>query len=215
MTLRRATYACLGFLFLFLLLAPGQEKDASRWERFLQVSQLIKDGMDEETKLRCIAAGLIAASDFALNQRDVLKGMEPTVVVEVQVSGDDFKANGPSQDQLKTDVEIRLRKSGIVVVNEAKAATGGFVRACIVAVKSKNDPVYAVSVELEFSAIVLIINRKPGNPTIFGPATLWSRSTVWLLGEQKLQSARQSLQDFVDEFVNDYLAANPVSQPQN
>jgi len=215
MTLRRATYACLGFLFLFLLLAPGQEKDASRWERFLQVSQLIKDGMDEETKLRCIAAGLMAASDIALDQRDNLKGMKPNVAVYVVVSGEDFKANGPSEVLFKTDVEIRLRKSGIMVDNEGKGPPDGIVSVHISAVKSKIEPVYAASVVLCYSGVVLIANRIPGKPTLRGIATLWWNENGGLLGEQKLDSVRKSLQDLVDQFVNDYLAANPVSQPQN
>jgi len=229
------SFSCLGFLFLFLLFAPGEKKEdsgviglfkklgnvfapgedkqVSRWDRYLQTSQ-ITDGMDGETKLRRIESGLLAASDVVGNQRDELKGMEPTVVVDVAVSGDYLEASGLSENQLMTDLKIRLWNSGITVADQATGASGMFF-ADIAAVKAKDMPVYAVYVMVRYLDLVLITNRKPGNPTIFGPATLWSDGRILVLRKQQIDVARQNLQELVDRFANDYLASNLLDQPRD
>jgi len=68
----------------------------------------------------------------------------------------------------------------------------------------------AVNIQVEVRQYVMLYR----NPKIWCSATTWINGRIIICGVNKLRSlVRETVQDCVDEFINDYLAANPKEQP--
>jgi len=127
------------------------------------------------------------------------------VVIEVLKSN--AEKTGLTKSQLRTDVEVELRKAGIPVltgdsrdplwspylyVNVNSAAT------------IKGFYAFSISVEL-YQMADLRQNRSIG---IY--ATTWSRISIAGVGKDNFRkSVRETVRDFVNAFINDYLTVNP------
>jgi hypothetical protein len=114
---------------------------------------------------------------------------------------------------IKTDVELRLRRAGIKVLDmETCQKTPGkpFLRV----VGNTTTPatqIFAVSHDVElFQSVVL--NRDKSISTL---ASTWRTGGVALgVGKANLvKGVRDLLRQDVDEFINDFLAANPRIKP--
>jgi len=115
---------------------------------------------------------------------------------------------GLTQEQVKTDVELRLRKAGIRVLTEKECrATMGHpylsVSISISEIKISNDRVgYAYGIGVNLYETVMLAR---GFEAI---GSIWSVSSIGAFGKDA-NPIPGSINDIVDKFINDYLAANP------
>jgi len=135
--------------------------------------------------------------------RYTLKGL-PFVGVRVGLSGDDISRGGVTQDQLQTDVELRLRKAGIKVVADAPWYLSVLVSTShITSGPATVGYAYNVSVGFVQGSYLFRDSRIPS----FAPT--WSIWVVSWVREDWLQNIRAVVGDTVDRFINAYLEQNP------
>ena len=137
-----------------------------------------------------------------LDEKQSLKGIASLFVLIEDIS-DEVQRDGLSQTQLQTDIELRLRKAGIRVVNKDQGIGGPFLYLNITAVKQEVG-LYAVGIQLTFNQEVVLVRDK----TVRLVATTWRLGGVNIVGSQKVSQTRNIVGDVVDAFINDYLGAN-------
>ena len=105
---------------------------------------------------------------------------------------------GLMPEQVNTDVELRLRRSGIKVVDSAPA----YLYVQITALKP--GPLWAYSVRASLHQPAHLDSN--GAPCL---AETWTGGDVGIVGPDKFVSeVRSDIGDYVDRFINVYLAAN-------
>jgi hypothetical protein len=114
------------------------------------------------------------------------------------------KQAGLSRGQLVTDVELRLRSSGIKVLTETQChLTPG--APCLYlnvnAIPDGGDFVYSICLEL---AQRVRLDRSPSAGVFVAPT--WHTGEV---GPDDVNGIRQAVRDRVDDFANDFLSVNP------
>ena len=135
--------------------------------------------------------------------RYTLKGL-PFIGVKVGLSGDDTSRSGVTQEQLQTDVELRLRKAGIKVVPDSPWYLS--VAVTTSQITSGRAPLaYPYSISVEFIQGVHLFR----DSRIMSFASTWSVHLVAWVREDRLQDIREVLADAVDKFINAYLEQNP------
>jgi len=72
--------------------------------------------------------------------------------------------------------------------------------------RAEERPLAAVTIIVELREAVFLL-REPKRICI--GASTWKRGRVWIVGLGRIRELRESVKDLVDEFINDYLAANP------
>jgi hypothetical protein len=133
-----------------------------------------------------------------------LVGLEAVQVV-VEGPGPEAERLGLSKNQIKTDVERRLRKAGVrVLTNQEQVETPGAPHLYIKidAIINKIG-IFAYSASVDLIEIVTLFTGE----TAF--ATVWEKGeagSVWLNNINQIQPRINRL---VDRFTKDYLAANP------
>jgi hypothetical protein len=129
-----------------------------------------------------------------------------TLEVLIEDLSPESEAAGLSRDQITTDVELRLRKSGIKVREQGQGVKPTpilYVNAHLVMAQSGGSFVYTINVSVEQDVKVIANDR-------FCLASTWSSSKLGLVGHDKIaRVARDVIGDLVDEFLNDYLSVNP------
>jgi hypothetical protein len=73
------------------------------------------------------------------------------------------------------------------------------------------DPSSAISIEVKLGEIALLTTRYPVIACI--DAITWEKCSVAIVGLLKIETLREEVHNLVNEFINDYLAANPNEQP--
>jgi hypothetical protein len=161
------------------------------------------------TKILLLAGLLLIVTiteAHATQDRDKLKGLSGVLVV-IEALNPDLERGGVAQAQLKTRVEVKLRQAGIRVLTPTEFLTipdSAYLYLNLTSVQVTPDrPIYALFLSLEVHEPVIIRRNKE---TSFG-ATTWN--TGKLLVFSTTRSIQDRLGDLVDEFINDYLAANP------
>jgi len=125
--------------------------------------------------------------------------------VFVERIGPEAERDGLAPSQLQTDVESRLRQSGIKVA----PSSSGFLCVYISTVKNENLSIYAYSLRIEFvQDSMLTRNRR-----ISSMAATWSTGTVGMVDANQLSDVRSVVADYVDKFINAYLEQNPRVGP--
>jgi hypothetical protein len=152
---------------------------------------------------RLLAAGLLlalvvcAATVGAQNQSPpahMLKGLTSTDVL-VALGEEDLTL----KRQLQTDVELRLRQSGITV---SKGEADLFV---VVNALGRDEIGYAYSVRVELKQPVMVLANRVG-----AIATTWSVGGISTTPTSRFAaSVRNDVRDMVDEFINAVLSMNP------
>ena len=133
----------------------------------------------------------------AQDNRNTLRGLQGFPVVVARL-GAEIEKDGLTKEQLQTDTEQRLRMAGIKVFSLEEAA------------QEKGSPYFYLHVHVDklksgcYSYNISTELIEPAYP-------LWE--TAWtqleLMGLScNLSEIRQQAQDMVDEFINEYLAAN-------
>jgi hypothetical protein len=148
---------------------------------------------------------------FVGKGRDTLVGL-PGVHVLVEEINPEAQKYGLTKQALQTDVELQLRRYGIKVISEEEMLrTKGmpylYIRLnCVI-----RDPSSAISIEVKLEEIALLTTRYP--VMACSNATTWEKCIVAIVGVLKIETVREDVRDLVNEFINDYLAANPKKEP--
>ena len=155
---------------------------------------------DELEELR--AAGGLSSTPF--------RGMEAVAVAVIPL-GKDVEADGLTSDQLRRDVELRLRKAGIRVLSETELKEKPltpvlYVHARIMKGKGRTQGLYLYHLLLTLIEPVRLVR----NPAIATSASTWeSKSSIGTVGTENVRELREPVADATDEFANEFLAANP------
>jgi hypothetical protein len=148
---------------------------------------------------------LVAASAWSFagqSERDSLRGIKALGVAVENTSQSGFDL---TETTIKTKVELQLRKAGITV-NEAML--GGFLHVVVTPLKVREIG-WAVAMTLEFEQWATL-ERFPSQKL---PMTTWKTGGLFFYGgPTRAAEVQQDLLDFVDQFINDFLAANPKTR---
>lgn len=161
---------------------------------------LLSESALSETEVR---AFLYRYSKYATEYRNSLSGLH-NVMVLVELRGSEIERHGLTTKVLQTAVELQLRQQGIRV-----DPNGLPLYVCVTAIPDEKTGIFAIFIEVQFSQPAVLLK----NPKTRTYATTWQHAHVWLAGLNKLGIVRESVQDLVNEFINDYLAANPKEPP--
>ena len=157
--------------------------------------------------LMVCVGGLFAQT--ILQRRVVLSGLKgmDVIVEDLNPAG---KEIGLSKERIQTDVELKLRLAGIKVLSkeewlDAKGRPYLYVR--VTALKSTTLSLYSCFVEVSlYEQVVLVRDPK----IVTSASTCRSGGYIMSGGSDVVkESVRKTIKDLVDEFINDYLAANP------
>jgi hypothetical protein len=113
----------------------------------------------------------------------------------------DAERDGLTRSQTQTDIESRLRQSGITL----DPASPYLLYVTINTVRDPASPVYAFNIVVTFHQGVSL----PRNPKSLHLATTWSVSHVGLVGADHLRDVRSKVADLVDRFISAYREQNP------
>jgi len=144
---------------------------------------------------------------------DLLVGLD-SVNVAIEPLPQPARDAGLSRESLQTAVELRLRQSGIRV-NLDDASSRVMLLATVNVVDIVVGGGYAYSLLLQMWEPVYIKRKVKPDSVIssseleraFAAGVLWQESSLGTSNDGTF--IRDSLLQFVDEFANDYLAANP------
>jgi hypothetical protein len=131
-------------------------------------------------------------------ERQTLKGIK-TVAVQVEALRPEVESDGLTQAQIKTDVEQRLRESGIQVNDAASATLVVNVNAVLV---GQAAPLYAVSAQVAFQQDVVVRG-------LDATASTWSIGGIAAVGRTNLPMVRDFVRSKVDKFIDAYFSVNP------
>jgi hypothetical protein len=158
-----------------------------------------------------IAMGVVMATPFACvnaenseSSRKSLQGVDK-VFVAVDSLASDIEAGGLNSYQLKTDIELRLRKMGVRVV-EGDHSNFPDVPVLYLKIDIFNagegcsNAYYA---ELNLYQIAYLYRE----PHVVSEAVTWSYGVAGL--DPDMSSIRDKVKDVLDVFMNAYLSENP------
>ena len=132
-------------------------------------------------------------------ERETLQGLKGFKVVIEELPPAAI-ADGLTVDQLRIDVELRLRKAGVPVTTTGRP----FLYINVYPVKRKDD-VYVYSCRVEVMQEVLVLENEK-----VSVAATWSDQMTGSVGSLKMaRFIRDQVADLVDEFLNAYLSVNP------
>jgi len=137
------------------------------------------------------------------------------VAVFVEDIDQETVQDGLSKEQIKTDVELRLREAGIKVVPVEKSlsfSTPSYLYIIVNTVKFSSGLEYVYGTSVQLKQVVVIDRGKAViPPKAYLWATTWERSdgVGITFVEDLVGNVREHINDKVDVFINDYLAENP------
>ena len=191
-----------------LRLERDDKTDAAYQEAISKSRKWIRDTLERwnsggEMGEAEVVALLSLYSEKTKEQRDTLKGLNGVCVI-VESLIPDAEQHGLTKEALQTAVELRLRQHGIKV-----NPVGPVLFISVSAAANEEFSISAVAVWVGFVQPAVLLR----NPKTLTAVTTWQKYNVGLFGLDKLRTFRETVQDNVDEFINDYLAANPKKQP--
>jgi hypothetical protein len=131
-----------------------------------------------------------------------LRGLKAMRVLVENIKTDVVSA-ALSQNQLKTDTELQLRKAGIRV-----ESTPGlpFLYIRVTAQKRNvlREELYAFSIMVEVHQMVTLAR----DLSILTWGVTWSSGSIGTVGISQLSSIRDLVAEHVEKFISDYLAVN-------
>jgi hypothetical protein len=161
-----------------------------------------------------VGAASLVASLFLVISPTRLAGQDPQLILNTYLKGltsvsvfvhpidAEAERDGLSTSQLKTDVELRLRQSGIAVAQQAP----GYLWVGVDTIKSRLDNRYSFDVQVKLYRSVVIVEIDQTAPAIIW----WTPSTIAITPASDLaKHVREDLSDQIDTFANAYLSANP------
>jgi hypothetical protein len=147
------------------------------------------------------------ASAFTADKRDTLRGLTELSVL-VEYLPDEIEREGMNRDQLKHDIELRLKDAGLRVLTTAetaKAPGAPYLYLMVYAVTSPSVSLHGYGVALLFKQLVQL-SRYPATELF---ATTWEGPALpSVLGSPKAGEIRSRIFDAVERFLIDYRAVN-------
>ncbi|MGH2359408.1 MAG: hypothetical protein ACRDGM_02550 [bacterium] len=139
--------------------------------------------------------------------RETLRGLQGVYVL-VEHLEPTIERDGLRRDQIRTDVELRLRQAGIPVpTEEERLRTPGTPYLYIRVASHSDSGLHAFHIAVELRQAVLL-ERNPAK--FVGARTTWEFiGAVGTVGSSKVRKLREVIADAVDEFINAYLTVNP------
>lgn len=147
-----------------------------------------------------------------------LSGIDTLQVIVPEISSD-LEQAGLSRLQIQTDVEIKLRRVGFKIKTEREQFTPEIYLTVIVGSKNNvKNGIFAISVTTSLHQKVILERNKSIN--IF--SSTWETKNIGTVGKENVRDLSSSISSQVDEFISDWLKANPSAknltlkqQPQN
>jgi hypothetical protein len=149
-------------------------------------------------------------------EKESLKGLSGVYVfLNLTEDSPSLEKDGLTETQIRTDVEIRLRKAGIRVltIEEAKELPRRpALSVTLLASKSEaltkvlGENIYAFTIQIDFKQTATLYHSTDSKVFL---VTTWSNSAVGMTSKRNIRTIREGIGDYVDKFINDYLAANP------
>jgi hypothetical protein len=162
------------------------------------------------TRFSCaflLALQLTGSSSAAQTEVKPLAGIKKISVVVENIDPDGVKA-GITRERLQTITELKLRLGGIRVLSDEEDAKdpdiNPFFYVVVLVLQLDNGRGFAVHVQADLRRFT----RSPIN----GASTrllLWESGTIAKTGSGMPKYAEGIVGDLVDEFLNEFLAANP------
>ena len=139
-----------------------------------------------------------------------LAGLQGIAVVVEQID-QKAKMSGLTGEALKADTEMKLRQNGIKVFSEQQRLQEPGMPSLYINVN------VVVREEIEFSAAnihvafkqFVLLKRDPTNACL---AATWEAGDILTGKPADLIGVRENVKALIDQFINDYLAANPKPQ---
>jgi len=133
--------------------------------------------------------------------------------VFVEAVDPEAERDGLTRAQLQTDVELRLRKAGIKVFTDPEwqvAPQGSPVLGVqVTLMKHRIFPQYVYHIDVAvYQAAYLALDGS------LATATVWKSGSIGTVSVDVLRNMRSIVADYIDEFINDFLAANPDIVPR-
>jgi hypothetical protein len=128
------------------------------------------------------------------------------VGIDIVKTSPEAKSLGLTENQIKTDVELRIRKAGIrVLTDEERQETPGFpfLQVAVTTMVSQDRGLMVFSIAVDLVEWVMLAR---GGETW---GYIWHTSSTGKGGVDHIRNLRGSVGDKVDDFINDFLAANP------
>lgn len=143
---------------------------------------------------------------FSKMERERLKDIDKVYIVIGKIS-DDARSLGIDEENIRTGVEIKIRNSGIKVVENSNV-----MFLVDVDVTPPISRVYAISVRVDIMDMVSLYR----NPKIIFQTTIWDKSELSIAGEYKVKEAiKEDVDELVDKFILDYLKAKEENAPKS
>jgi hypothetical protein len=175
----------------------------------------------------CYPSGLLAVAFLVMTTavvwgldskatRESLRGLTGVEVLAENIS-QDLTSGGLTTSQIQTDVELRLRKAGIRVLTEEQASdTLGNPYLYIRVIGMQDRTVagrvlgHSIFIGVSLKQKVWLV-RDPDLRVFYGET--WDVATLLSIPPSNLRSVREEVADLVDQFINAYLAVNPLERP--
>lgn len=159
---------------------------------------------------RALAAALVlwlsltdASWALTLEQR-ALQGL-PGVYVVVEEINLDLEPLGLTSHRIRAEIEERLKKAGVKVLgrNESFNTPGKpYLYVRLNAPIRPEVPVCAFAIAVELRETVKTVRG------LLVDADIWNTGASGSVGKDKIRQIRNSINDQIDQFINDYLEAN-------
>jgi hypothetical protein len=139
-----------------------------------------------------------------------LRGLKGVGVVVAELTPD-AKRGGLVEEQLRMDVEWRLRKAGITVLSGAdlhRAPGAPYLSISVAALRGKGRlaPLFVYSAKVELKQGVTLVR----DDSLDVSAATWVLAGVSMIGNSRFRKGVHGrVASYVDRFISDYLAVNP------
>lgn len=147
----------------------------------------------------------VEGSAFTADKRDTLRGLTELSVL-VEYLPDEIEREGLNRDQLKQEIELRLRDTGLRVLTTAetaKAPGAPYLYLIVYAVTGPSVSLHGYGVALVLKQLVQL-SRQPATELF---ATTWEGPALpSVLGSPKAGEIRGKIFDAVERFLIDYQA---------
>jgi len=143
-------------------------------------------------------------------QRGSLRGLKGVGVV-VESLQSEVERDGLTRSHIRTDSELALRQAGIRVLSEDESLNepgSPYLYVNLTTVKSEvlyafTSYLYSLQISLRQN---VTLTREPNTKV---SAMTWQTSVLGSVNAADLENLRKTIRDSLNQFINDYLAANP------
>ena len=157
-----------------------------------------------------VSLGLAAmAGGVTEEDRQILAGISGIQVLVDETIGPEAERAGLTWEALQKDVELRLRQAGIRVMTMKESLLVPGIPFLYLNVTTHESPgLYIFCLKLELIERIRV-DRTP-SLDLYG-RTWKSRGKLVTVAAGNLRHVREIVRDMVDEFIREYLAANPTT----